>query len=47
MNDFYIHNRLINSLNVPFMLFKCDKDLSNVEYIVYYNSPIYDVVKLG
>lgn len=41
---FYIQDRPTNDLNVPFVLFKCNSDLSNVEYIGYCENSIVDVV---
>lgn len=41
---FYIQDRPTNSLNAPFMLFKCNLDLSEVSYIGYYDHLIFNVV---
>ena len=44
---FYIHDRPTNKLNAPFMIFKCNVDLSNVEYIGYSEYLIQVLIKLG
>lgn len=41
---FYIHDRPTNNLNVPFMVFKCNSTLTEVEYIGYSEKTIKDVV---
>lgn len=43
---FYISDRPTNELNAPFMLFKCNVDLSEVTYIGYYDSTIFNVINL-
>ena len=43
---FYIHDRPTNSLNAPYMLFKCNLDLSNIEYIGYSEYTIQSVINL-
>lgn len=43
---FYIHDRPTNSLNAPFMLFKCDATFSNVTYIGYCDDLIEDVIRI-
>ena len=41
---FYIQDRPTNNLNAPFMLFKCNLDLSEVSYIGYYDNLIFNVI---
>lgn len=43
---FYIHDRPTNSLNAPYMLFKCDATFTNVTYIGYADDVIREVIKI-
>ena len=43
----YIQDRPTNRLNAPFMIFKCNLDLSEVEYIGYTEYSINAIVNLN
>lgn len=44
---FYISDRPTNHSNTPFILFKCNLDLTDVTYIGHYNYRVYNVINLN